>query len=486
MGALYAAHAQITHQFLPHADAVIFVLDSRQPIIQEEVELIEVLLRSTKNIFFIQTKIDQRSVEGSADNWQSIKQRNEEILRDRFGEQLSNPVVWPVSNRGLRRAADTLSEKDAEVYLLVSRYKELAAAVQKFLIRLVSCSRSAEGLVLAEQFYAISRQALSGRLAILTTESKQKQAEMQERARANIQQFNAEWGERGFKRQELENSIRRVVDIGKQGFRQALQPGGEIAREYENQIDSIKTTKDAELLAKDWQKKVTSSAINKWAAICGLANQQCIELLLPLSNAAQGMSAPLDLTEPNIRQVDLTFQSLESIWDRFKTGTREMFPAGVLAGVIGTLSTTLAPLVPLALLAAVGYGFYSGGIAQTKAARDQLKRSLYDILEDVRLYFFNVDQASSRFSRVDEHFRGLEAKVFEQVQAIASQKLAEARAETQRLEEEARLEGATKLAAAERVRQQITDLDQTGKAIRQVAASLKTLEQSISSPSNIT
>lgn len=59
LGALYAAHAPITHRFLPFADAVVFVLDSQAPISEPEVQFLERLLGSTRSIFFIQTKIDQ-------------------------------------------------------------------------------------------------------------------------------------------------------------------------------------------------------------------------------------------------------------------------------------------------------------------------------------------------------------------------------------------------------------------------------------------
>jgi ribosome biogenesis GTPase A len=40
LGSLYAAHSQITQRFIPHADAVIYVLDSSQPIGQPDLETI--------------------------------------------------------------------------------------------------------------------------------------------------------------------------------------------------------------------------------------------------------------------------------------------------------------------------------------------------------------------------------------------------------------------------------------------------------------
>ena len=41
LGALYAAHAQITHRFVPHADAVLFILDSQAPIGEPEIQFVD-------------------------------------------------------------------------------------------------------------------------------------------------------------------------------------------------------------------------------------------------------------------------------------------------------------------------------------------------------------------------------------------------------------------------------------------------------------
>lgn len=473
LGALYAAHAQITYRFVPHADAVIFVLDSGQPILQAEIEFVETLLQVTRNIFFIQTKIDQYSPE----DWQAIQQRNEEVLRDKFGKGLPDIRVWPVSNEGLKRAADVPREADREVYLRTSRYNELATALRIFLLRLVGCSRSAEALVLAEQYYASSRQALSGRLEVLSEESKLKQTELQERARANMNQFQADWGEKGFQRRELESAIKRTVDIAKQSFRQFVQSGGELAKEYEARIAALANIKQAEEMAKTLGEQVTAAAMHKWTSVCELSQRQCIESLVPFSNAAEGISTPLDAKGPEIHATTLTFQSLDALWERFKSGTRETYPAGVLAGVIAVVFNPYLAAVPL--LGALYYGWISASGKQIKGAQDELKKGMHEILHNLRAYFFNVDQTSSRFSRVDEHFRALETAVLDQVQTVAKQKLEEGRIETLRLAEEAKLEGADKLAAAEKVKEQITCLDNTGKSIRRVGAMLKALEQSI-------
>ena len=58
IGALYAAHEQITRNYLSNASAVIFILDPKNPIVTKEREFIESALQQTKQIMFVMTKAD--------------------------------------------------------------------------------------------------------------------------------------------------------------------------------------------------------------------------------------------------------------------------------------------------------------------------------------------------------------------------------------------------------------------------------------------
>ncbi|MGH3146531.1 MAG: dynamin family protein, partial [Rubrobacter sp.] len=148
LGALYAAHAQITQRFVPLADAVIFVLDSEKQIVQSELEFLEEILKVTPDIFFIQTKIDLYS----EDHWQDIRRRNKEILEERFGDRLIDTNVWPISSILLLAAA--ADGEDAEEDFEDSRHGELEKALQAFLFRVAGWRRSAEAAVVAGQYQA--------------------------------------------------------------------------------------------------------------------------------------------------------------------------------------------------------------------------------------------------------------------------------------------------------------------------------------------
>src|ERR671916_393222 len=188
LGALYAGHAQITHRFVPEADAVIFVLESGQPVTEEDLKFIEQILTVTSRIFFVQTKIDQYGKE----DWQNVQRRNMEILAKRFEGRLADTRVWPVSSTNLRKAASA-DEKTQEAYLMVSRHKELVSALGAFLTRVAGWDRAAEAMATAAPYYTASRKVLDGRLAGLKTESKQQQAELQKAAEESKRQFEADW-----------------------------------------------------------------------------------------------------------------------------------------------------------------------------------------------------------------------------------------------------------------------------------------------------
>src|ERR671916_3351966 len=260
LGSLYAGHAQITHRFVPESDAVIFVLESGQPVLDEDLKFIEQILTVTPNIFFIQTKIDQYT----KGDWQNIQRRNQEILKERFNDRLTDTRVWPVSSTNLRKAASA-DEKTEQAYLMVSRHKELMGALQAFLARVSGWGRTAEAVAVAAKYHATSRKALAGRLAGLTAESEQKQAELQKVAVEAKRRFDAEWGIQGQKYRELKEGLQRAVAVGKQSFANTMQPGGDIELAQKAKIEAVSSLKEANQVAEEMPGEIITAAVNDWA-----------------------------------------------------------------------------------------------------------------------------------------------------------------------------------------------------------------------------
>src|SRR5215211_2276557 len=289
LGALYAGHAQITHRFVPEADAVIFVLESGQPVIEDDLKFVEQILTVTSNIFFVQTKIDGYTKE----DWQSIQRRNQQILQDRFGKRLLDNRVWPVSSTNLRKAASA-DKKTEEAYLLVSRHDELMTALKAFLARVSGWGRTAEAMAVAASYQATSRQALAVRLAGLTAESKQQQAELQKVAVEGKRRFDAEWGIQGQKYRALREGLQRAITIGKQGFSNAVQMGSDTELAQKAKIEEVSSLKEANRVAEEMPGEIITAAMNNWARIRDEVQQRCVTLLGPFAEAVDDIGAPIN------------------------------------------------------------------------------------------------------------------------------------------------------------------------------------------------
>lgn len=483
LGALYAGHARITHRFVPEADAVIFVLESGQPVIEEDLKFIEEILNVTRNIFFIQTKIDQYGKE----DWQDVLRRNEEILGESLKGRLADVRVWPVSSTNLRKAATSDEKTEEEAYLMVSRHRELAVALRAFLARVAGWSRAAKTMLMIERYHATSHKALAGRLAGFAEESEKDRFELQRIAMQSKRQFEDDWGAGGHKLGELREDLGRSVAEGRQSFAQALQPGGEIDLAQKAKIDAIRSLDDADRIAKEMPGEVFTAATNKWFQVCKEVQDRCAELLGPFSEAVDEVSAPLD---PNVSGLKVQDSSLDNGFKRDYTKMLDSAMGGgaALSGAMDLFGFgfSLAMLAPVALIAAVpallvlvGGGIVRARRARLEEAQEELRAHLQNTLHRLCHHFFvDVDLATGQLCRVDEYFRALERAMSEQLRRMVAKKSGEADAEIARLTEAAKLDDQERRIKAEQTREQLVEWEKIGNAAREVMERIKALEES--------
>jgi GTPase SAR1 family protein len=464
LGALYAAHAQITYRFVPQADAVIFVLDSEQPVMQSEIDFVETLLNVTKNILFIQTKID-----AFGDAWRDIKERNEEELIRRFGYRIGEVRVWPISSTNLRRAAGAASE-DAEALLMVARHRELAAALQSFLFRVAGWARAAEAILAADEYQSQAYNILSTRLAALTDESKRKVTDAQQSAMQRKREFEIEWGHQGGQRKELLDGIRRAITIGRRRMSEALQPGREIALEQEDKINAVKSVKEANELGAHLAADVLAAATNEWRQVCNNVHNRCERLLEPFLHATSTLGVTLE-EEATVRPLTEGFRG--DWWGRIKSARMDFLTAGAVGGVF--LFTPFAPIAIAGLVWATIRGWRTATKAQIDAAKRGLREHLHSTLVQVRRHFTDVAPSSDRFSRVDEYFDTFERTMNAQIQVIVAQKSEDVQREVALLSEQVKLNEEQRQAKAAELRQHLKAWEQIGKRIAGVVAQLEKL-----------
>jgi len=484
LGALYAAHAQITHRFVPHADAVIFVLDSPAPISEPEIRLVEKVLAVTRNLFFIQTKIDLFRKEA----WQEIQKRNESILRDHFKARLPDPRVWPISSTNLRKASETGDED----YLLVSRQKEMAAALHTFLFRVAGWGRTAEAIVITSHYHKEGHVILKSRFNSLLEESRQKRADSQREAIDRRRQFETDWGRSGQKRRELMDGLGKASSLAKQDFSQALRPGGIVEATYGEKIDSLASLEDAQHCAESIPRQVVETVSAKWTEVCQHYQLRCTKLLGPFLTAAEMVIAiqkPENdtLLTPAARKPDLTSDTFFVFKSAWSDAVVTLGASGVAFGVLSlVIATSWFP--PLAGTIAVGATLWAGIRGWRKANERQLREGkhklhehLSKLLQQTRSHFADVDHSAGRPSRIDEYFQSAEGALAAQIGKLADQKLAESHAEINRLNEEARLNEDQRKTKSEVIRTQGLEWEGLGSSISEIVTELQGFERVVPS-----
>jgi predicted GTPase len=482
LGALHAAHAQITRRFVPQADAVIFVLDSEKQIVQTELDFVDAILGVSSDIFFIQTKIDLHREE----DWRDVQSRNRQILEERFENRLTDTRVWPISSTLLLAAA--AGGDDAQEDLEDSRHKDLELALQAFLFRVAGWSRSATAVVLADDYHTTSRQMLARRLATLES-SAQRRAELQQRAASRVRQFELDWGPQGQERQKLVEGVRRIVAEGKGSIREAVQPGGRIDAAARARIEAAGPVEETEQLFTAMPGDLSAQAVDEWHRTWELTQKRCIELLAPFMDAADEISATeysgsyrqMERREP-LRDVQAQLRQ------RLGRSHKVLLPAGAVVGIALAIFVGPAAAARAAASAAKVAASLFGVAAQRyksldekhKAiAKDRL-RGLSDFaLQRVRSQLLEGDVKSGQGGMVDEEFTTLEREMLDQVETIVRRKEEEARAEYAHLVEASRFDDRQRQEGVERTRRQLSEWEAIGATIEDLGARLSALDQSL-------
>ncbi|MDY3563786.1 dynamin family protein [Gemmata sp. JC673] len=486
LGGLYELHAEITHRFIPEADSVVFVLDSSRPIIEAELEYLETILGATRNVFFIQTKFDLfRGKE-----WQGVRARNQEILRERFGDRLLDARVWPISSQ-LLTASVTKGDEDFEI---ASKHRELAPALKSFLFRAAGWTRAAELLILATEFHAYGVRLLEERHKTLVSESKQKRDAFQRQLAERKDTFLNDWGDRGRKRRELREGVKRLASLGKAQISQFLSRGGELETLLQNSITAADSPEALRAVADRISSDAGARAMRAWREISGRSWSQCLQLLAPLLKDAEDVTAPdrgapveglpAGGASPQIARD--WYSKIKSARFDFATG---LWAGGLTGSVGGGLLVALGAIsLPLVapLAAAAGFiaavwatvrGNKTANLNQLKAAKQEVARHVTEVCQKTRQHFLEVNMAAGTFGPVDEYFSELERIAEDQVERLTRTKAADTEAEIARLKREAELSEQDRKAEAERVRLKMMAWKTAGQGLNELAEKLKALDQ---------
>jgi GTP-binding protein EngB required for normal cell division len=308
LGALYASHSDITNRYILRADAVIFVLDSDQPITHSEKRFLEKALDITPNALFIQTKIDTKNEAA----WQTILHRNEELLNEAFHKQGRPRLqVYPVSSTLLFKAAQ---EKDAQerTYLVDdSLFIQARAALDRVIYKAVGWTRSAWAAAEAAKYIHAVGLHLGEQREIVTATTLADKAAIRQRKSDIRLQFQKEWGAGGTKCAQFAAEVERILRGVRQSAYNIGTPGSELYARILNEINHLVDRHGLEQYVNELPRRVQEGVEQEWRDIVLSAQRQISALDEHFSMAVDGQAAfKVDLPRIALRD--------PSVWDRVK------------------------------------------------------------------------------------------------------------------------------------------------------------------------
>ena len=238
MGAVYSFHTQITQAYVAFCDAVIFVLDSDRPVLEDEIIFLKDILRFTPHIFFIQTKIDIHK-----DTWEEVLKDNEKRLNEQIGDQLSaTPRVWPISNKHLLTAAQSEGDKRTNHYVKISRFDELKNELNCFLYFVSGIAQTRETLTGLNVYGKEVFSVLTGRYKTIQSGNRNSMTDKIKELKEKQTALKAEWDKDGTSAKKSDARVKEMLGTAIKAFEQEFGKAGNVYKNIEREIEAIEKT----------------------------------------------------------------------------------------------------------------------------------------------------------------------------------------------------------------------------------------------------
>ncbi len=227
LASINPAHRRATLQFLPSADAVLYLIDTQQPFSEGDASFLNIIRSHLDTIFIVQTKIDlweQRGEDGRA-AWEVAAQRIQQLA----AVHAPGAYVYALSARlyseGVQQGDEAMIER--------SRFREFMAALDASLVRNTGRARIARVRDAALQAAQDERERIERDLAMLAQSEPALRARLRE-AQPGIEMLQT------FVREKREASL-----AGTQRLRSALRErGSALASETERALGQAFDTAD--------------------------------------------------------------------------------------------------------------------------------------------------------------------------------------------------------------------------------------------------
>jgi len=376
-GALYAAHEQITRNYLKKAAAVIFITDPENPITIVQKEFVESALKQTKQILFILTKMDNYN----ADYIRTIVSENQRILAPLAPLTATRQIqFYPMSSKVLNFATKMKNDKLVEK----RQFDVVKEALLKLIYNTVGFDINVRVFNTFNHYYNRVKKALDE----LHTSASQpgKAKELAEQKRQMQQTFAAEWGNSSIKQQEMMAEIEEQI-IGLRNYaNDMLSTSHHIYDNMLKRIESLDNNKEADQLANSMSYELQQTYANYWKDL--VEDCQCnIDNILSKFNArlgavaAEGASVQIESYQPK----KMGFAGhISNFRNGYMTGslvTGLGVGAAIIAGTVFAAPVVLLAGSVAALFGGIFAGFSVGRENKLNQKKQELKAHLSNCLQ---------------------------------------------------------------------------------------------------------
>lgn len=349
VGGLNTEHTKIAYAFIPNADVILFVSDALKPLMQKELDFLEMIAPHCQNFIFVVTKKD-------LGNYQEIVESNREKLSKIFNRSGQEITIIPVSSK---MKLDYLKYQDVED-LEDSNFPTLENKLWEIF------TQRRGKIIIGRALHGLSEAVVEMKTPIVAewkacqqnpAEFAQMESQFQEVSQKlkNLQENNSDW---------LKKLSFGIQDIKTKILNAFVLEMKEIIKKADKYLDDDKLLKNPTEIATLIQRDINflmsdlGKQISEEAATLHSKIQEDTELNLNSLKSLDVRNAIGSFDEENIQRTP----ELEKNWTAFRTtlysGVTFMTLGNIAGGIAGGLfaTTIFSGIIVIGVVAGLGIG----------------------------------------------------------------------------------------------------------------------------------
>lgn len=364
IGAVYAAHEQITRNYLNKAAAVIFIIDPKNPIVAQEKAFIESALKVTKRIMFVMTKADNYD-EGVI---QTMISRDQAILAPLAKQTATgNITILPIESTTL---FDATKDKD-ELLLEMSKFDAIRESLLTMIYNTIGMDINSSVYNALNGYNTHVMQTLDELQKSATSHAAAK--ELVEQKQRKQQEFVKEWGPNGSKIQQINESAKLQLRGLENNVRSLFSQTHPIYKNMTEEIEKLGSRDEAELLSRTMGGRLADAYGKAWKDIVQRCEGEVERILVDCNTYMRGVESDSIVKAEEFKQKERTFA------DSIIAG-RNVYITGATAFGLTSLAFSLLALPVFGAVIGAILGISLGTIVKRDADIKQWKQQLKEHL----------------------------------------------------------------------------------------------------------